>query len=115
MMAMMWMEPGLYVRIEQLEGARAPHPKPLENGFDAATAYRVVGMHTPSETADAYVVLSNGRDEMWFICTRHLRVVAVDTALGKLRVPLAHFSAVAPARHPAEWPPVPRQMAARDD
>lgn len=33
-------------------------------------------MFEPSETSDAYFILSNDRDEVWFICNRHLRTVA---------------------------------------
>lgn len=111
---MMWMEPGLYVRIQQLDGSRAPQPQPLDSGFSTATGYRVLGMHTPSETADAYVVLSNDRDEMWFICTRHLRVLGIDAGVTDPRVPLSHFKAVAgPGRK--QWPAEAMQMSARDD
>ena len=111
---MIWMEPGVYVRMQPLEGPRAPQPQPLDSGFSSATAYRVLGLHTPSETADAYVILSNDRDEIWFICTRHLRVAGVDAGLRDTRVALCHFPAAAP-RQPSPWSSPPAQMAARDD
>lgn len=65
--------PEMFVRIEQLEGPRAPMPRPLESGFTPGRLYRVVGVFNPSETSDAYFILPNDRDELWFICQRHLR------------------------------------------
>lgn len=118
---MIWMEPGVYVRVEPLQGARAPQPQPLDSGFVKETAYRVLGMHTPSETADAYVVLSNEDDQIWFICTRHLRVVGVLPTATVLRMPLSQWpSAVVrpwatPAPREGSLPAPLRQMAARDD
>ncbi len=55
----------------------APKPYPLDSGFTPNTAYRALGMYNPSETADAYFILSNDRDEIWFICNRHLRTVGL--------------------------------------
>ena len=63
------LEPGLYVRIEELDNG--PKPLPLANGFSAGHAYRALGLYNPSETGDAYFVLSNDRDEIWFICKSH--------------------------------------------
>ena len=40
-------------------------------------AYRALGLYNPSETSDAYFVLSNDRDEIWFICNRHVRAYAL--------------------------------------
>ncbi|ART78867.1 hypothetical protein [Oceanisphaera avium] len=74
---MIFIETGLYVRIEEMEGDRAPMPKPLASGFIKEHAYRVLGVHSPAETSDAYLILSNERDELWFICNRHLRTVVV--------------------------------------
>ena len=65
------LESGLYVRIEGLENG--PKPFPLASGFSANHAYRALGLYNPSETSDAYFVLSNDRDEIWFICNRHVR------------------------------------------
>ena len=70
-------ETGMYVRIEELEGDRAPMPKPLASGFVMSRAYRVLGVFNPSETSDAYLILSNEQDELWFICNRHLRTVGI--------------------------------------
>ena len=64
-------EPGLYVRIEELDNG--PKPFPLTSGFSMRQAYRALGLYNPSETSDAYFVLSNDRDEIWFVCNRHVR------------------------------------------
>ena len=69
------LEPGLYVRIEELTDG--PKPYPLLSGFSSGQAYRALGMYNPSETSDAYFVLSNDRDEIWFICNRHVRAFAL--------------------------------------
>jgi len=75
---MLWLEQGLYLRIEEL--AHGPRPLPLSSGFTSQTAYRALGCFNPSETSDAYYILSNDRDEIWFICNRHLRTVCLDTS-----------------------------------
>ena len=68
-------EPNLYVRIVELE--KGPAPLPLENGFTTKRAYRVLGLYTGSETGEAYLILPNDREEMWFIFNRHIRVKGV--------------------------------------
>lgn len=80
-------ESSLYVRIEQRE--KGPHPMPLESGFSVKSVYRVLGIHTPSETAEAYVVLSNDRDELWFISNRHVRTVGLQPSSSALRMLLS--------------------------
>lgn len=86
--------PHLFVRVEQLEGPRAPLPRPLESGFRAGRLYRVLGVYNPSETSDAYFILANDRDEMWFICQRHLRFGALeDSAAQHLDRPLSQQNA----------------------
>ncbi|PIF07480.1 hypothetical protein [Candidatus Pantoea floridensis] len=70
---MLWMEKSLYLRIEELPGGT--RPLPLLSGFSLTTAFRALGCFNPSETSDAYLILSNDRDEVWFICNRHLRTV----------------------------------------
>lgn len=75
---MLWLEQGLYVRIQELDNG--PKPLPLQSGFSAGTAYRVLGCFNPSESSDAYYILANDRDEIWFICNRHVRVVVIDEA-----------------------------------
>jgi len=70
-------ETGIYVRIEEFSGPRTPVPKPLDCGFLSDRAYRVLGIFNPSETSDAYLIMSNERDELWFICNRHVRTVGI--------------------------------------
>lgn len=82
----MMIESGVYVRIQEL--AEGPLPKPLDHGFNQDTAYRAIGLYNPSETADAYYILANDRDETWFICNRHVRVAFVDPHCHALRVSL---------------------------
>ena len=59
---MVTLEPGVYVRIVQLESG--PTPFPLSSGFNTSKPYRAIGMFNPSETSDAYCALSNDRDEL---------------------------------------------------
>lgn len=73
---MITIEPGLFVRIEQLRDG--PKPEPLRNGFSHNVAYRVLGVHTPSETSEAYLILSNDRDEIWFISNKHVRTAFIE-------------------------------------
>lgn len=80
------LEPGLYVRIEELDNG--PKPFPLANGFSPGHAYRALGLYNPSETSDAYFVLSNDRDEIWFICNRHVRSHALLPGVSALRLPI---------------------------
>ena len=47
------------------------------SGFSVSHAYRALGLFNPSETSDAYFVLSNDRDEIWFICNRHVRTYSL--------------------------------------
>ena len=85
--ALITLENGLYLRVQELQNG--PKPFPLQSGFNPDTAYRALGMFNPSETSDAYFILSNDRDEVWFICNRHLRTVALAASNSALRVPLA--------------------------
>ena len=80
------LEPGLYVRIEELENG--PKPFPLASGFSMGHAYRALGLYNPSETSDAYFVLSNDRDEIWFICNRHVRTYALLSDELAFRLPI---------------------------
>lgn len=84
-------ETGLYIRIEELVGPRAPVPRPLENSFSTGLAYRVLGLYSPSETSEAYFVLSNDRDEIWFISNRHVRTIGIQPS-GSFRLPLSNFA-----------------------
>ena len=84
---MLTLDTNLFLRINQLDNG--PRPLPLESGFTLNTSYRALGMFNPSETSDAYFILSNDRDEIWFICNRHLRTVAALPASHEFRLPLA--------------------------
>ena len=81
---MIFFEPGLYLCVEELDNG--PKPFPLQSGFSMGVAYRALGLYNPSETSDAYFVLSNDRDEIWFICNRHLRTVGLIPHEKRLRV-----------------------------
>jgi len=69
-----YIRPNVFVRIEQADGKFAPRPLPLENGFSNDRDYEILGLHCPSESGEAYCILRNDRDEIWFISNRHLRV-----------------------------------------
>ncbi|CAM3680614.1 hypothetical protein DEFR109230_08330 [Deinococcus frigens] len=85
---MLAFHPQMFVRIVELDGPRAPVPRPLQSGFLESRAYRVVGVYNPSETSDAYFILPNDQDELWFICQRHLRFAGLhDTAAHHLDWP----------------------------
>jgi hypothetical protein len=64
----------LWVVVEESHRPHAPRPLPLESGFSSDKAYRVMGLHCPSETSEAYFILCNDRDEVWFISNQHFRV-----------------------------------------
>ncbi|WP_072053866.1 hypothetical protein [Obesumbacterium proteus] len=85
---MIWFEQGLYLRIEELENG--PRPLPLRSGFSREIAYRALGVFNPSESSDAYYILSNDRDEIWFICNRHLRTVALLPNTTDFRRPIVY-------------------------
>ena len=50
---------------------------PISSTAHLVFASRALGLYNPSETSDAYFVLSNDRNEVWFICNRHLRTYAL--------------------------------------
>lgn len=77
-----YIQPNLFVRIEEFRGDRAPQPLPLASGFSEGRVYEVLGIHTPSETAEAYLILRNDRDELWFISNRHCRVTDREAGFG---------------------------------
>ncbi|MBY0268652.1 MAG: hypothetical protein K2X06_02110 [Burkholderiales bacterium] len=72
---MIFLESGLYLRVEEMENG--PKPLPLNSGFSTFRAYRALGVYSPAETSEAYFVLSNDRNEVWFICNRHFRTYAL--------------------------------------
>jgi hypothetical protein len=89
---MLTLENGIYLRVEQLSDG--PKPLPLQSGFNTHTAYRALGMFNPSETSDAYFILSNDRDEIWFICNRHLRCIGVIPVTVAPRITISHAMAL---------------------
>jgi hypothetical protein len=79
----------LFVVVKEMAGERAPRPLPLSSGFSEHIAYRVLGVHSPSETGEAYLIVSNDRDEIWFISNRHFRTWELRPGTTALRVPLS--------------------------
>lgn len=86
-------EPGLYLRVQEL--IDGPKPLPLASGFSSGQAYRALGLYNPSETSDAYFVLSNDRDEVWFICNRHLRTHSILPGETRFRIAIKERSMAA--------------------
>lgn len=84
---MLWLEQGLYVKIVEMDNG--PRPLPLHSGFNSETCYRALGCFNPSESSDAWYILSNDRDEIWFISNRHLRTVFLKPELREFRLPLS--------------------------
>jgi hypothetical protein len=80
-------EKDLYVVIREMQGPRAPQPKPLLNGFSGNVAYRVLGLHCASETSEAYLILSNDHEELWFISNKHVRAYGLFPACTHLNFP----------------------------
>jgi hypothetical protein len=85
-------ETGLYVRVHELPSG--PKPFPLESGFSENIAYRVVGAYNASESSDAFFILANDRDELWFICNRHLRAHIVRPDIYEFRFPIEEIRVV---------------------
>lgn len=69
-----YLQSELWVVVQQSERPNAPFPRPLSSGFSLGRAYRVLGLHCPSETSEAYFILCNDRNEVWFISNQHFRV-----------------------------------------
>jgi hypothetical protein len=88
----------LYVLIREMEGERAPQPRPLQNGFSENTAYRVLGLHSASETSEAYLILANDREELWFISNKHVRAHGLFPGGTQLHFPVEGLSRVQPLR-----------------
>lgn len=68
--------PGVKVKVKQYAGLNPPHPLPLSNGFREEKEYVIIGMHCASETSEAYCILVNDYNQMWFISNRHLEIVS---------------------------------------
>jgi hypothetical protein len=89
---MLTLQEGLFLRVQELENG--PTPFPLRSGFSADTAYRALGMFNPAETSDAYFIFSNDRDEIWFICNRHMRSVRALPGNTSFRIPIESIGKV---------------------
>lgn len=85
---MIYLQPGLYVTIEQLETELSPPPKPLRHGFSKGVAYLALGAFSLSESSEAFFILSNDRNEIWFISNRHLRTYCVRPEARAFRLDL---------------------------
>ncbi len=92
-----FLKDGLAVKIFQLDGQFAPRPLPLENGFRPNIPYEVLGIYSASESAEAFLILRNDRDEMWFISNRHCRITDI---------PVAHLSFAELEEESTEFSPV---------
>ncbi len=94
---MIYIQPGFYVTIEQLDTALAPPPKPLSHGFSRQFAYLVIGAFSLSESGEAYFILSNDQNQIWFISNRHLRSYKLlpDSTAFQIPVPASSESAIA--------------------
>tara|TARA_R110002049_G_scaffold20605_1_gene75670 strand:+ start:642 stop:959 length:318 start_codon:yes stop_codon:yes gene_type:complete len=83
-------EKGLFVRMVEL--GKGPHPKPLSHGFSDHQAYRVLGIYNPSESGECWLILSNDREEIWYISQRHVRTVALQPDDLRFRVGLLEMT-----------------------
>lgn len=70
---MIYVQPDLWVVVEEMEGKNAPVPKPLQNGFSEGVAYRVIG--AMGDIGECYMMLSNDNNEVWYVSNRHLRTL----------------------------------------
>jgi len=89
---MIYIQNGLYVTIRQLENNHAP-PLPLANGFSENWTYLVLGAFSISESGEAYFIMSNDRDEIWFISNRHLRSYKLEPGASRFRIELTEDAA----------------------
>ena len=95
---MVSIESDLYVLVREMQGERAPLPKPLQNGFSENAAYRVLGLHSASETSEAYLILANDREELWFISNKHVRAYGLFPDSTQLRFPAENAARAQPLR-----------------
>ncbi len=96
-----YIRPNVFVVIEQISGQFAPRPLPLENHFTEGKHYEILGLHCPSETSEAYCILKNDLDQMWFISNRHLRIVdsGKEVSLSALSFPNGNGKAASLMAH----------------
>ena len=95
---MVTIENDLYVVVHEMQGDCASLPKPLPNGFSEHLAYRVLGLHSASETSEAYLILANDREELWFISNKHVWAHGVFPGSTLLRFPVAVATRAQPLR-----------------
>jgi len=70
----LYIRPGVKVKINQYSGPKPPYPLPLDSGFSLNNEYEILGMHCASETSEAFCILVNDLNQIWFISNRHLIV-----------------------------------------
>ncbi len=80
-----------------VELAKGPHPFALQQGFSEATAYRVLGVYNPSESGECWLILSNDRNEMWYISQRHVRTWRLFPDERQFRIPLTEVVPISPS------------------
>ena len=102
---MMYVQAGLYVRIEEDQTPAAPLPKPMQHGFSKQFVYLVLGAFSLAESGEAYFILANDRDEIWFISNRHLRVQELRPESREFRLTVPQ---VATVKKNGAHPPAPR-------
>lgn len=70
----MWAKGGMWVECVPVTTWNAPNPRPgHESGVYPGQRYEVLGCSNQSETGEAYFLICNGRNEPWFMPTRHFR------------------------------------------
>ncbi len=84
--------------VREMHGERAPQPRPLPNGFSENIAYRVLGLHSASETSEAYLILANDHEELWFISNKHMRAYGLFPGSTQLRFPADGATRAQPLR-----------------
>ena len=85
---MIFIQPGLYLRVEELEGETAPLPSPLQSGFSSEVAYLALGAFSLSESGEAFLFSKTIATEIWFISNRHLRTHTLRPTSTEFRLPL---------------------------
>lgn len=84
--------------VREMQGERTLQPKPLSSGFSEDIAYRVLGLHSASETSEAYLILSNDHEELWFISNKHVRAHGLFPGSTLLRFPADGATRAQPLR-----------------
>lgn len=58
----------------------------MEHGLSVRIGYRVLGVYNPAETGECWLILSNDRDELWYISQRHVRTWRLHPELSEFRI-----------------------------